>query len=453
MRKIKPIALALLAFGAVGLTGCDFLSNLPIIGGLFGGKEVINPIDENGELDLATSGGTEDDKQAIHDCINGSLVSITSQDALAGTDLKCFGTSNDYILIADNYQGIDITWEWDSKQAAFRRASKYDEGVRLIELNYPQKGEAETTFKMRMTKAKIGSCSTKKGQILEYVFTLKPNEFAYQEVSVHDMCKMDPSNPEHYAIINYDQTNPYFVPNDYILDENGKKTKEYQYVKTYGEVVYLTPDGNWGLLANGEDVIEIYAGSALTLTTQRFPSLQVGKNVEIWGEMGQYCGNIQISYIVDVKDAPSNANITPAKKSLSDYKAVTATDIANWAADGKHKQGVANQMNALKYVEGTVKSVSATFSVGKRSTAVLTVGNQELTVAYDYHICGGKNPDDFVTPETSALKAKFQQLTVGKSVKIYGTMRYNGNDEGKVFGVNTGFWNLVPFQADHIIYK
>ena len=299
-----------------------------------------------------------------------------------------------------------------------------------------------------MTRATLGSCKSAKNEQLVYEFDVQPQVVTYKEYKMHDLVKVSESNPNRFDKVDYSLAKPFF-PNNDTVEVDGKEVGN-MYVITYGEVIYYSPDGNWGLIADGEEVLEFFGGSTNVrpFLPNFFPDLKIGAKVLMAGEMTAYKGNMQLSFVTRVETAPSNITIEPAKKSLSDYKEITSTTIANYSlSTGKHKQTLPYMMNCLKKVTGKVTSKQS-FNSSKRSTLELDVGGKNFTIAYDYHIAAGTGEE-----QTKIIKA-FQDITVGSTYTFYGTLRYNNGDDDKKlpsFGADNGVWQLTPFASTHIV--
>ena len=98
--------------------------------------------------------------------------------------------------------------------------------------------------------------------------------------------------------------------------------------------------------------------------------------------------------------------------------------------------------NSLKDKNGDAIAVNSMVPAA-RYTFEIQVGEQKLTVAYDYHTDKAGNNGFF-----NALKAA---LNAGGAMTVKGTMRYSGNNSGPFISVgNKGVWNIVPFLPEHL---
>lgn len=82
-----------------------------------------------------------------------------------------------------------------------------------------------------------------------------------------------------------------------------------------------------------------------------------------------------------------------------------------------------------------------------RFTFEVKLGEKVLTIAFDYHV----DPSDKECPVFNAFKDKLSKLSIGSSLTIKGSFRFNGPvDKGYNGNETSTNWNLVPFLQDHI---
>ena len=337
---------------------------------------------------------------------------------------------------------VELEWETDTKQATYRTTSKLDDEHDAFELNFPGFGGADTEFKWTLKSAKCGSCVTKDTWSATYTAKLKGYSHKHVETSIAQINAVTDGEqtingvtyPSTFDMVDYTVDKPYFKKVE------GDVEPDYYYVCTKGKIIYYAPDGNWMLLGDGKQVVEVYAGSALDLQPAGYPAIKEGAYVQVDGNLSQYNGNIQIGFV---------SKILPVEKgSIADpvlNETITESFIASTLELPSpytcQKQAIDGFSNSICEVTGTVKAAKTGISAGARFTFVLTVGSKELTVAYDYHTDKEGSNGLF-----NALKAKV--AAAGTSITLKGTMRYAGNDSDpfKLTG-NNGVWNLVPFLA------
>ena len=350
---------------------------------------------------------------------------------------------------------------------------------KIIELSYKGYGVADGTFSWVLKAAECGGAKSKAGAKIDYSAVTRNQIYKYDDVkinaayAIHDEQRIVTAGSETYTypstfdIVDYEyhegkKYSPYFITNNSEEDNpNPDATKRYLYYNMVGKVIYLAPDGNFGLMADGKNVMELYQGSGegIPLKEENFPNL-AGGYVRVSGNMGQYCGNVQLSFITKIVSA--QASEITAEPDLS-YPALAEADLAALKVTGQgQKQAVLMSdgsclSNSLRSVTGTLVAGSikmkngdnmettapADLVSGKRITFDLKVGDETITVAYDYHTDKTGSVGLF-----NAMKAK---LTAGGSITVKGTMRYSGNDENPfVLKNNPGVWNIVPFLAGHV---
>ena len=466
MKKRKLLIASFLAVGALTLTGCNFLSNL------FSGKKekvevvgedqpaaaitTINPTNEDGKIDVEFTGGTSSQQNKIFKLLNGNAILALGKPQLpiATNEISCTSNAPMALTVNTNYQGIELKWQIDKTQKTFNNITKVADNYALLEFNFPKKGQPAEEFKMKLVGAKLDNCEMKAGTALEYTFSILPLDKTYESLSIKQI--MNVTNGK-FDQIDYNQASPYFRGNDELQEDGGYG---YHYVTTYGEVVYASPDGNWGLLQDGEDIIEFYAGAGIrSFTKTNWPHFEVGKKVAISGNLSQYLGNIQLGFVTAVDELPSGVAVADAAKH---YTKMEASDIAAMVSSGtNHKQATPGMMNSLRYVVGKIVEGSwkdqngntlSSFDSGARACFDVMVGDQKLTVAYDYHTTGGHNPVD--TDYANGIRKMFGDAfgNYSKDFRIMGTMRYTTAAKN-VFSGDEGHFEICPFETDHVSTK
>ena len=464
--KKRFVILPVLASLALG--GCS----------LFGG-------DEDWMVKPEITGGSKAEKTAIYRALNElNACQARKNDAYAdlfptAKNIAFSGDDNDFLRVAnkvnvDDKYLVEITWDFKESQATFdAKVAADDEGnTTIVYLKYPEIGGEEGVFEWSITKITCGKAVSEKTNC-DYSGKVLPRKIPYVKKTIAELYEMDESAGQTFTIdkdtdkektYSFDSTSPYL--NYLAKDSKGKYSPywnpdhefTYYYVEVSGKVVYLSPDGNWGLLADGDHMIEIYSGSALDLNKGGYPEI-LSDWVTVRGELGSYYGNFQFSFINSVRKceqgtmtvpsknfaALSEANLNSAR--LSYAGSITGTDP--WKKSYKQFNSII-EFNSLREVQGTVgKRVEGS---NGRFTINLTVGGETLIVAYDYHTDDKANP---------AIKDALEGgYAIGKTLKIKGTMRYNNvSAEKSPVAIDTtnlrdagGHWEIVPFEASHVSY-
>ena len=342
--------------------------------------------------------------------------------------------NNDYLYLAksqvvlDKESGkdytVEIEWSYDDASVVREKVAN-DETHESIYFNYSKTEEYDFAFKANF------KCGSAKGEANYQVHLLKQN-VDFKSLTIQQIYEANETN-DGFKLV--DKTTGYYTANN--------TNFPYMCVETYGKVVYVSPDGNWGLVADGDYVLELYSGSGLNLDTDHYPSLVVGKTVRVLAELGSYFGNCQVSFIFD---------ITPA----DDSKAAASTGfkaLAGSAFAGKHywEGGLMNslrQVNAkfVGNIKQNDKSVEASKLTNGRFTFDVTVDGETLSIAYDYHVDRNGELGIF-----TAFKAKLQALSAGADLVVKGTFRFSGPIEKSYKGNETATsWSLVPYLVDHM---
>ena len=224
-----------------------------------------------------------------------------------------------------------------------------------------------------------------------------------------------------------------------------------------GKITYLSDDGNWGLLADGDHVIEIYSGSELDLNATSYPEIN-SNYVEIKGEVSHYYGNFQLSFIKSIRKyegtevtAPTNnfATLTSAQ-----FEAAKLTNQPAEGSSAAKKNQVYRQFtgqfeqNSLATVTGKVLTNPSSSTKGARFTFDLELAEGvKIEVAYDYHV--DKNSGNV----EAALRAK---AVKDSTITLKGTLRFShGVDKTLIPLTGTagagGNWSIVPFEVGHMV--
>jgi len=270
----------------------------------------------------------------------------------------------------------------------------------------------------------------------------------------------------------------------YVGDLDQTESQNRYWVETWGRIVYATQDGNWGLVANGDKVLQLYR---LDEMGNKWNRNLIGKDVVIKTALDFGYGNPQGSYVQDIAEIEAGDTTHPVAEPAADLK-LTSDLIGN-------KDWTTNKLfNRIAYIEnatyeGNLRSVKNASSGGgttiveiaedKKSSITPTsvryefdikVNGVRMVVATDYH--AAKSTEEAAV--ATAYKNMIVNATVGGSIKIGGTVRW-GNprktspsattlditnshmimaNDSKWAGYTdydaVGGWNIVPFLASQI---
>ena len=277
------------------------------------------------DLEPEITGGTEEEKNAILDAINNKP--ICNQN---GTSTAEIFPENKPTLTEDAGDGIKITlsqvsgsytvkltWTIDETQPYFGSRLHSDAAHDIIEIAYKGYGVADGEFTWTLSKIECGDAVAANANIV-YKAICKNQEYKHDDVRLTDVYAITEGEriiydledntkvlnkwPSFFDIIDYEpeagsKYSPYFKGN------NPGAEEDYYYVGVKGKVLYLAPDGNWGLIGDGEQVMEIYAGAGTKLKPENFPHLADGY-VCVYGNISQYNGNVQLSFISKILKIP-----------------------------------------------------------------------------------------------------------------------------------------------------
>lgn len=447
--KKRNLLFALPLMG-MALSGCTvpkwlgFLSFLPFID--------VAGEDGNYTIQPKIEGGTAEERTAILEAINFKPICYPSGNPSTtiypdtGYTLKEDDGDNVYLVKKQKIKDktVEIEWKIDTNQDYYAGRDVVDEYRDLVEVEYQGYGEPDGQLKWAISKISCGGASATNAKELEYTCATKNFTYRHDLMSIADINKVTEEEKTvnlgaDKAVYKFKSTldimdyepeagqkySPYFAGNNEGAEE------DYLYVGVKGKVIYLAPDGNWGLLADGDQVLEIYAGAGTKLKPENFPNL-ANEYVCAWGNISQYLGNVQLSFISKFTKINANEITEPTMN----YATLTESKIAglkNPTSEGysSHKQFIDGFSNSLGKVTGTFVAGSLKDRDGKtvaswdklvdnRFTFELKVGSENMTIAYDYHTNIGAKKNLF-NEYVSVLKA-------GGNIQVKGTLRYNGSD-------------------------
>lgn len=449
MKSFKSLALAcLLSMGALAACGGDDVEGLV--------KNI--------------KGGSHDEKLAIQECVLNKPIALLKGTTITpdiAYDAKF--DDGDFLQVTSKQVGVeinmtmydvDIEWEIANTNNAIKATYNVSDTQKMVYFNFDESGDKAYSFSIK--KIKCGRAVSENPEV-EYTINLKKPTYKYDDETIEHLYALrdepiDKGDPVSvtgeygFQRVKYDQKSPYFIGNN--------EGTDYYYVRVNGEMIYEAPDGNWGLLADGDKMIEVYAGSGsgTPINGGGFPVLNLSKQVEITSEFTVHAGCLQLSYVNYMVES-SAAN---KKTAVKTFQKVTPEFIDKVSTvytdgDGNEKQSDLqcvpgmNLTNALVEVTGTY--VEGSLSVdrivaGARATFRLKVSEgHEYTVAYDYHVDK--------TGSIGFARKLNEAIESGKPITIKGTNRYCTLKEKENFlqgFSNPGDWQVVPFDLSHISF-
>lgn len=400
---------------------------------------------------LASCGASEDDKAAVETALEKSICSVYSSGdpLLADVSTQLKGDDNDALLvtvsqIVNTNSGKKVTvqldWTWEEKYNEYMSIVDLtdDPTHKKIEFTYPNK--AKILADMVAAGEKVDSTTVVPNTPVEFKVTASlkgySKEANYKAELVPETATFDPMTIEELYRANEAGTNFEF------FDEATGKIKtnhgqNFYYIAVSGKLIYKAPDSNWGLLADGDHIAQLYRLDQCSDNDKAV----VGNYITVYGEIGNGYGNVQISYISKIKVLTDHSSVT---EPTMNYASVTAGMLTK--GDPNFKSFCSGVSNSLYQITGTVKAGTdlATFTGGSRQTFVVVIDGVEMTIAYDYHVA--KNNTEL----TNAFKNAISPLKGGDTVTIKGTLRWSNANGAHEFSDN-GAWTITPFEASGII--
>lgn len=419
------------------------------------------------------SGGSEEEREAIQTAVRKSIAIIGgSNTVLIGGNYSLLEENGDYLTVATKYNvkvasskryDVNIEWDLGTEGSGYVSAiTDVDSVHKMVEFNYPGQGGAEGDYTFSIKKISCGGASSTNPEV-SYKVHVTATPYKHYDVNIKDVYKLQDlgSGKYGYDIIDYSLANPWFKQQPENVGKGDPKKSGYYYVNVTGKIIYVSPDSNWGLIADGDDVLEIYCGNILNIKPERFPAIN-NEYVSVVSNLGHYYGNMQTSFITEMKKKSASDLL---KEPTLNYRVIdkdTITGIKN--EFGGHKQCVhmggqdINLPNSLaqmtgSYIDGSLKNKDGDpttvdkIKSSERFTFKISVGGEEVVVAYDYHTDKEGSVGVF-----NDIKAMLQG---SGDYTIKGTLRYHGDDANGFVQSSTipGDWQITPFLQGHVAKK
>ena len=327
--------------------------------------------------------------------------------------------------LAEYVKSLSVVSESQSKLKFNYGSAHTDSAGNVIDPTYKTEFDT-TTFVLTAVYTCGGTSQTK-----SFTLRLDHNAPIYDDINLTQL----------YAK-NSDGNNFEFVNGTNI---KGNHNQTYYYVAVSGKLEYVSPDGNWGLLSDGNHVVEVYQLSRFT--DYDVAAANVGNYVTIYGNVSHYKGNIQIAYACRIDILTDSSAISPLVEYGELPEGMNDTSSTDYVP---FYEGIHNQIGQLTNVE-VVKLVSyydnseipfSSFNKGTRSFLIVKKGSHLFTIAYDYHTAS--NSSLFGDEIESIIK----NLSAGDHVTVKGTIRYSSDDYS--FSAN-GEYQLTPFQSGDFV--
>lgn len=441
-------------------------------------------------------GGTAEERDAINNAL-GSVVSYSG--ATFFTPLQTMELQedlSDYLLVSKSVtkkgKKVECEWEPTFEGCSFNLLD-LDSEHQMVEVNYPGYKKDNGKWSLKLKKISCGGAVSDDPQLTWSGSVTAGQTFYKSGIKISDVSKVhhatdaDQTGPlviknkneevvasydDWYDLVDYSfYSAPYCAKYFKSLPENPEELP-YYYCYVNGKIFYTSPDGNWALLGDGDNVVQLYCGSAYDFKPTRFPHMN-DDCVSVKCELGSYCGNIQLTFVSDMRTADKSTIAEPTLEynEITD-EMIKAISVEYESEDAKgvktvkkgHKQcgikGMTNSLsNALGQIKGTYvkdslknkdkKAVAGkNMESGARYTFQMKVGEEIVTIAYDYHTDATGDVGIY-----NAIKAMATANDDTVEYTIKGTLRYSCNEKQdftQSFN-NVGEYQLVPFLANHIV--
>ena len=385
---------------------------------------------------LASCGGLneEDSKKVIEKAFTMNVVTTSKGSIVTDsivTDL--FSDSNDSLTLTTkqvtkyNNSNYDVTFEytWEEETGDYKIVKEYtdiegDTTHKVMSFNYPYQNSDPVEFKFKGTGT-VGKYSVSK----DFTVKLNPTSIEFDQMSLADLYKKNAAGD------NFD-----FIGSDGKIKKNHNNS--FYYITTKGKLVYLAPDGNWGLLSDGEHTAQLYRVDEVPA----WQNLVVGKYYEVDAEIASGYGNVQLSFISRMDEVEKGQIADPVSMGALP-EGINNKDGANFKP---FYCGDSNRECELTNV--TLKTKPTSFPKSSRTTFVVTNGSEDITIAWDYHVAG--------SDDAAAIRDAFTKIIITDGVAgttkldIKGSLRWSNTDnKNKLIGPD-GAWQVVPCLAGDI---
>ena len=453
--KKRLLILPLLA--GLALTGCS----------LFGGG------DKDGDsawvFEPEFDSGTDAEKNAILRAVNDLSPCTSSSGSTlfpTATNIQFSEDEQEYIRVLNEVtvedKTVKLTWNFPA-QSTYDTKVAVDSKTDIHYIKYPGVGGAEGTITWSISRIECGSAVSTKTNA-NYTAKVLPGTHEFKKMTLEEIYSVSDEEksvtvdgktytyPSTSNIINYEYKNSKGYSPWWKTGLPDSADNNYIFTEVFGKVVFLSEDGNWGLLANGSHIMEIYSGSELNLKAETFPEL-AGQYVKIKGEISHYYGNFQLSFIKSIRALSAAEKAEVAEPSMSTFNELTVAKLTDAKLAGATSKAFKQfskdyEHNQLVSVSGTITGDKINGSSGRFTFELTVAEGLKVEIQYDYHT----DKDSKVVK--NALEALYSK---GASVTIKGTLRVSHGIEKTLVPFNatslkgTGVnLSIVPFDVAHL---
>lgn len=308
---------------------------------------------------------------------------------------------------------VSIAWDFDKTQEHASSISmigdvrtaegEIDEYHKRISFRYSKEGEiSPVKFTARLT---AGSAS----KDIEFIVKLSQNTYNYDKMSVEEFYSTGSNN-----LFKWCTSDGSIGKN---VGPDGQE-QDYYYVEIPVKIVYIAADENFAIGADGARFVYLYKINGMNLS--------VGRYYAVGGEIAQYKGSVQLSYISYADELTDHSAIAdPVMDNVVDAETI----LGYSQCSDKH-------MYSVKLEGLTLKKKITSFNMKARGTFVVKQGGKELTIAYDYHTGAAANK------EADAWKEALLSLETTDTFNLYGNLIYNSEDTK--FSSSGHSWQVMP---------
>ena len=386
------------------------------------------------EIDYDTVKVPETEEQAraaIEVVKDHAIANVKGRSLTPGVESSLSGDDRDSVTLTTkeearvkNFGTVEVSISWDYEKSKYDTIisnivdAKTAEGEvdplhKVMYFNYSEDGDLKAEFTATYSVTLTNGDKVKEE---DDPFKVKLNQVhrVYEEHSIASL----------YAVTN----GKYCFLNDKNQIGSNKNAdgvdQGFYYVQVKGKLLYLAADNNFGVMQDGDLSVYLYKVGELSVLPE------VGKYYNVFAEVSQYNGAIQLSYISRMVELEDHSMI---EEPVTVHRE-TVEQIRTYAqVSDKHMYNVS--LSNMVYGGG----VSADTVPTKRFTFTIKTAGENpktMTVAYDYHTQIGAD-----------LVAKLKDVQVGADLVIKGRLIYNGSS---TFNGNGDKWELLILSVDDI---
>lgn len=370
-------------------------------------------------------------QQAVEKALGtAAICTVNGSPVIPGNPTDLFADSNDKAKLSltqvVNINGekltVSLDWATEAEGVSFENIVPEGGGAsthQLMSFTYPESAGMTSTVDFQVT------ASYQDVSMVEdtYTVTLNGPEIIYDELTLAEFYEVDPADGRYY-----------WINDEYKIQ--GNHGQNFYYVKMKGVVQYLAPDGNFGVIGDGEHSLMIYSGSNMDLKPSAYPALTIGNTVEVTGNLSSYYGAPQLAFITSVETVDASSCTAPVE--LGNINSAIYSSLEHYDGNDYRLGTLDNAVYTGNVYNSSGDKISASdIDDGKRFSFDVLLGSTTVRVSYDYHT--GKGDVDI----GAEIKKDLRNATAGSTAfDISGFIRWQAAENN--LETTAGSYNFIP---------